>query len=176
MAPFGAQEFIMRLHARILLASCLVAGASPALAGTVNVSFVNRQAYADAGTTTWDEDANLQALARHIQYLGQRYLPPNQVMKVEVLDVDLAGTVRSLIRRGGDVRVVRGKADFPRLHLKYAIEVDGRPQRTGDEWLSDLTYTGGLSSSYRNEPLYYEKRMLDAWFKARFVENRAAAG
>ena len=165
----------MRLHARTLLVSCLIAGASTAMAGTVEVSFVDRQSYSDAGTSRWDEDTNLQVLARYLQNLGQRYLPADQVLKIEVLDVDLAGTVRPS-RQGGDVRVVRGKADFPRLHLKYAIEAGGKVQRTGDEWLSDLTYTGGLSSSYRDQPLYYEKRMIDAWFKARFVQGPAIAG
>jgi len=165
----------MRPQARTLLVSCLVAGASTGMAGAVDVSFVNRQSYADAGTSTWDEDTNLQVLARHLQNLGLRYLPADQVLRIEVLDVDLAGTVHPS-RRGGDLRVVRGKADFPRLHLKYAIEAGGKVQRTGDEWLSDLTYTGGPPSSYRDQPLYYEKRMIDAWFKARFLQGPASAG
>jgi hypothetical protein len=165
----------MRPHAQAFLVSCLIAGTTAAVAGTVEVTFVNRQSYSDAGTSTWDEDANLQILARHLQSLGQRYLPADQLLKIEVLDVDLAGTVRPS-RHGGDLRVVRGKADFPRLHLKYAIEASGKMQRTGDEWLSDVTYTSGLPSSYRDQPLYYEKRMLDAWFKARFVQGPASAG
>jgi hypothetical protein len=166
---------MMRLHVRTLLAACLVAGPQAAMAGTVEVSFVNQQSYTDAGTSSWDEDANLQVLARHLQSLAQRYLPADQVLRIEVLDVDLAGTARPS-RQGGDLRVVRGKADFPRLHLKYTIEGGGKAQRTGDEWLSDLTYTGGLSSSYRDQPLYYEKRMIDAWFKARFLQGPGSAG
>ena len=164
----------MRLCPRTLLFSSLVGAACAAMAGTVNVSFVNPTAYADAGTRQDEENGNLQSLARYLQALGQRYLPASQALKVEVLDVDLAGTVRPT-RRGEDVRIVRGRADFPRLHLQYTLEADGKPVRSGDEWLNDLTYTGGLSSYRKSEPLYYEKHMLEAWFKARFVEQRAAA-
>jgi hypothetical protein len=152
-----------------------IAGAAlTATAGTVNVSFVNPTAYSDAGTYRDQENDNLQSLARYLQALGQQYLPPNQALKVEVLDVDLAGTVRPT-RRGDEVRIVRGKADFPRMHLQYTLEADGKPVRSGNEWLNDLTYTGGLTTYRKSEPLYYEKHMLEAWFKARFVEQRAAA-
>ncbi len=158
---------------RTLLAACLLAGVSGAMAGTVAVSFVNAPSYSDAGSSSQDEQANLQAIARHLQGLGQG-LPANHVLKVEVLDVDLAGTVRPLQRGGVDLRVIRGGADFPRIELQYTLEVDGKPQRSAREALTDLDYARGLTGARKPEALYYEKRMLDRWFKARFAQPAAA--
>ena len=166
----------MRFRTRTVLLSFLIPVACASMAATVEVSFVKAASYTDAGTTQWDEDANLQALARHLQGPGQRLLPANQVLKVEVLDVDLAGAVRPARHGAGDVRVLRGNADYPRIHLKYTLEADGVAQGSGTEWVTDLDYAHGVPSWRDSEPLYYEKRMLDRWFKTRFVDGRAGAG
>lgn len=166
----------MRFRTRTALLAIVMPAASVAFAGTVEVSFVQPTSYVDAGSTKWDEDANLKALATHLQGLGQRLLPANQVLKVEVLDVDLAGTVRPAARGAAEVRVLRGGADYPRIHLQYTLQADGMAPRSGKEWLTDLNYSRGLARRGDSEPLYYEKRMLGDWFKARFVDGRAGGG
>ena len=166
----------MRFRAQTLLVSILLPAAAAAMAGTVEVSFVTGAVYTDAGSTRWDEDANLKALASHLQGLGQRLLPANQALKVEVLDVDLAGTVHPARHGGGDLRVLRGNTDYPRIQLKYTLETDGAAQRSGTEWITDMDYAHGVPRRRDSEPLYYEKRMLDRWFKDRFVDGRAGAG
>ena len=165
----------MRLHTRTLIASLFAAAASAAVAGTVSVSFVNTASYADAGTTAWDEEANLKTLAGHLEKLGQRGLPAGQVLKVEIRDVDLAGWVRPT-RDGSQVRVLRGRADEPRITLRYTLEENGKVLRSGEESIADKDYANGTFAGRDSASLYYEKRMLDAWFKARFVEGRASAG
>ena len=166
----------MRLDSRALLLSCITATvASTAAAGTVTVSFVNAPGFSDAGSTPWEEKSNLHALAQHLQGLGQRLLPADQVLKVEVLDVDLAGTMRPSRRAGADLRIVRGGADWPRINLRYTLEVNGKPWRSGEESVADMNYSNGLVGVRGSEPLHYEKHMLDAWFKARFAERSAAA-
>lgn len=157
-----------------LTAVCLALAATAAGAGTAQVSFVNATSFEDAGATSWEEQANLQALAMHLQGLAQRVLPAGQHLKVEVLDVDLAGTVRPSVR-GSSVRVLRGGADWPRIHLRYTLEADGKALARGDERLKDMDYARGLSSVRDSQSLYSEKRMLDAWFKARFGEGPVAA-
>lgn len=152
----------------------LAAAAPAATAGTVAVSFVNAPSFEDAGTTSWEEQANLKALAEHLQGLGRRMLPPNQVLKVEVTDVDLAGSRRPT-RLGSEIRVLRGGADWPRINLRYTLEVDGKPVRSGEERVADLDYARGISKYRESQSLYYEKRMLDDWFKARFADGNAAA-
>ena len=157
-----------------LSAACLALAATAAGAGTAQVSFINVPSFEDAGSTSWEEQANLQALATHLESLAQRMLPAGQQLKVEVLDVDLAGTVRPSVR-GSSVRVLRGGADWPRIHLRYTLEADGKAVASGDERIADLNYARGLSGARDSQSLYYEKRMLDAWFKARFGEGTVAA-
>ena len=165
----------MRLFKPALLLSCLAASAvSAALATPVDVSFVNPPGFADAGSTAWERDANLRTLAEHLQALGARYLSADQVLKVEVLDVDLAGTMRPSLRAGRDLRVVRGGADWPRITLRYSLEGGGQPGLSGEESLADLDYSHRFTGQRATRPLHYEEHMLDVWFKARFVERRAA--
>jgi hypothetical protein len=155
------------LRTSILLA-CSVFAASSALAGSVDVRFIDPASYGLQGSTRADEDITLQALAQHLQQLGARYLPADQTLKVEVQDVVLAGNVR-LSHTGVPIRVVRGNADFPQIKLKYTLEANGRPLRSGEEWVKDIDYARGYQSTRATEPLHYEKRMLDVWFKERFA-------
>lgn len=52
----------------------------------------------------------------------------------------------------------------------------GKETARGEEWLSDFDYLRGLSGRIGVEALHDEKRMLDAWFKERFVDGAAAPG
>ncbi|MEQ1807547.1 MAG: DUF3016 domain-containing protein [Burkholderiaceae bacterium] len=163
----------MRHRWRAVLLSCVMAVAGPAsAAGTVTVSFSSLSKYADAGATRWEEDGNLKALAEHLQALGRRFLRDGEVLKIEVLDVDLAGTPRPSRRSGSQVRIVKGGADWPRVGLRYSLEVNGVAVRSADESVVDLNYTRGLSGSRGTEPLAYEKNMLEKWFKASFAEGK----
>ena len=167
----------MKHQPRALFLACFIAVAgSASAAGTATVSFIDVSRYSDAGTTHWDDDANLKTLAKYIEGLGTRYLHDGQVLKVELLDVDLAGAARPSRRDGSNLRIVKGRADFPRIGLRYTLEEDGKPVRSGEESVADLDYTHGLVGGARNyDSLYYEKHMLEKWFRASFAEGRAAA-
>ncbi|MES2999899.1 MAG: DUF3016 domain-containing protein [Pseudomonadota bacterium] len=157
---------------RTLTALALLAGLGcAAQAGAVTVSFTNPDMYIDASTSRWDEKANLQALATHLQRLGERWLPANQSLKIEVMDVDLAGAVHPSRIDGSPLRTVRGRTDWPKVNVRYILETDGQAVRTSEEWVSDINYARGLPRASSNEPLYYEKRMLEVWFKGRFAQG-----
>jgi hypothetical protein len=150
------------------MASCALAlAATAATAGPVDVSFVDSVRFADAGTTRWDEEGNLKALAAHLQALGQRYLPSGQALKVEVLDVDLAGTSYPTSR--GNIRVASGRADLPRITVRYSLQGGDQVLRQGEETVTDLDYMHHLRDASENESLRHEKRMLTQWFQARFA-------
>jgi hypothetical protein len=165
----------MRFHPQAVLAALVVAGLCASVhAGEVKVSFARQSGYTDAGQSPWDEQATIEALAKHLRTLGQRLLPADQVLKIEVLDVDLAGAVRPSRRAGQPLRIVNGGADGPRIKLRYALETPGQALLSGEESVTDMDYAHGLGASRASEPLRYEKHMLDTWFKARFVERRAS--
>jgi hypothetical protein len=157
----------MKVRTAILL-SCSALAASAAIAGTVDVKFDDPASYGIQDRTRADEEATLQALAQHLQQLGARYLPAGQTLRVEVQDVVLAGHVRPS-RSGVPLRIVRGDSDFPQMKLRYTLEANGRPIRSGDEWLKDMNYSRGWQSARASDPLHYEKHMLDEWFRERFA-------
>ena len=158
-----------------LLALC-GAAASVQAAGTVEVSFLEPARYSDAGRDPAESRRNEDTLARHLESLGQRFLAAGQVLKIDVLDVDLAGTVRPSRRGTGDIRIVRGGADAPHIHVRYTLREGGQVVRSAEETVTDLSYLAHANTPPTGDPLRLEKRMLDDWFKARFVEKKALAG
>jgi len=152
-----------------LLALTFGLAQAAAVAGTVDVSFVKPQTYADAGQWQRDISATQTRIQQYLQLLGQRYLPDGQLLRIEVLDVDRAGWMRHVPHRVDDIRVIRNGADWPRIKLRYALEADGQSIRSGEETLADLDYAGRFSVYHADDPMRYEKRMLEDWFKARFA-------
>ncbi len=138
-------------------------------AGTVEVSYVKPQAFADIGLGQIDRDRTLVELDRVFQALAAK-LPDGRTLKLVVTDVDLAGELEF----GGwrpDLRVVRGRADWPRMTLDYSLLQDGRVLQAGVARLSDPGYTFGLQTIRQDEPLRYERRMIDQWFDKTFMGN-----
>ncbi len=153
--------------------SCVCAGlvlaSAGSQAGTVNVAYVHPEAYTDARDWNRDTDENLKTLTEHFQWLGQKYLPPDQRLQIEVLDVDLAGSLRPS-SRWGMVRVVGKPLDWPQIKLRYRLESNGKLLASGEESLSDMAYALHLDSYTGRQPLSQEKRMLKTWFRSRLVK------
>ena len=144
-------------------------------AGTAEVSWINPQRFADIGVSQGEDRNNMRTLANYLQVLAQRTLPRDQVLKVEVLDVDLAGTV-GFSRRGSAVRVVHDRADYPRITLRYSLaDARGRVIRTAEESIVDQDFTRGIDGAHDWSDLYYEKHMLRNWFRARFGDEQRAS-
>jgi hypothetical protein len=155
---------------RIALAALALAG-SAAFAGTAEVRFIHPEQFADLGTYRSDDQANMDTLGHYVQQLA-RQLPPDQVLKVDVLDVDLAGEPRDI--RDGRIRVARD-ASFPVIRLRYTLESGGRVLRSGEERLTDLNYRHHIrEAGYSTTSLYYEKHMLADWFRREFAPDRQA--
>lgn len=86
-----------RLRSFALFVSAFLATASPCLAA-VEVVFLHPEAYSDAslynGYGAKGQEPALRGIREHLQRLGERYLKPGDSLKVEVLDIDLAGRFR----------------------------------------------------------------------------------
>ena len=165
-----------RLLPTLTFLGSLVAAAAPAHAaeGAVEVNFIAAARYADAGRNPAEATRNEATLAQFLQRLGARHLSPGRVLRIDVLDLDLAGTVRPGSGRG-EVRVDKGGADGPRIRLHYALLDGGKVVASGDESLTDLDHL--RRSDYGlADPLRHEKRLLQRWFQDRFVDLKAPAG
>ena len=91
-----------------------------------------------------------------------------QTLKIDVLDVDLAGEPHHGAR-AHDVRVLRGRADWPRIQLRYTLDAPDEVARSGEATIRDLAYLQHVAVGYSSdEPLRYERRMLDEWFRFQF--------
>jgi len=139
---------------------------------TVTVSFTNPENYTDIGWYRDEPNTEMKEIEAHLKKLGERYLPPNQLLKIEVLDIDLAGTLNLSRRFGQGVRIVRGKADWPRIKLHYVLEAGGRALVDQQEDVADMGYLQRPSRLNSNQSLSYEKQMLEVWFRQRFAAQK----
>jgi hypothetical protein len=128
----------------------------------VTVSYYQPEQYGEVPFATWERDQVLKDLTAHFDKLGQG-LPPGQDLKVEVLDLRLAGRLRP--RAGREIRVLTGRADWPTMHIRYSTEAGGKVISSGESTLSDMSYMDRASRYFDGDSLRYEKHMIDVWFK-----------
>ncbi|MET0855202.1 MAG: DUF3016 domain-containing protein [Telluria sp.] len=157
---------------RLVLTGMLVAAAGGASAG-VTVAFANPDNFRDMPFSASDRADVLKELTEHFESLGKD-LPPGYDLRVEVLDLDLAGELRPSFRGNDEVRVLRGAADWPRMQLRYTLESNGQVISRGEEALSDMTYLNRNARYAETDKLRYEKRMINEWFKEKFAAPKAA--
>lgn len=156
--------FIRKLGLVVGLLAC-AAGATAA----ASVTYINPEKMTDVPRFSSDRESMEMIFRDHLNQLASQ-LPAGQELKVEFLDIDLAGDVfpRVPVR---DIRVMKGRADWPRMHLRYSIEQDGKVLRSGDRELADPNYLMG-SRSYNQDLYGHEKQMLDDWFRKEIVPAR----
>lgn len=143
----------------LLVCSLLASGSASA---AVTVTYANQDKMTDVPRNQDDREAMEAQLLEHFDTLSAR-LPAGQTMKVEILDIDLAGEVfpRVAIQHA---RVFQGRADWPHIHLRYSIEQDGKVLRSGERRLTDMSYLMGFSR-YQGDLYAHEKHLLDDWFR-----------
>jgi hypothetical protein len=149
----------------ILIATLASAAAT---AGTVEVRFIEPDKFADARDGVHSREDVLKTLEERLKQLGGKRLPPSQTLQIEVLDIDLAGDAfpRVALR---DTRVLRGRADWPRMHLRYTLREGDKVIKSGEDRIADMNYLTGTLRVNQDAPFPYEKRMLDNWFDERIV-------
>lgn len=146
------------------LAAALVCAAGAAFAGPATVTFANPDNFADMPREASGREQILADLTEHFSALAGK-LPAGQELKVEVLDLDLAGRSWPGMWGGRDLRVLEGGADWPHIKLRYTITQDGKVVKSGEETVQNMDYLWRLNRYSSGDSLRYEKQMLDTWFK-----------
>jgi Protein of unknown function (DUF3016) len=136
-------------------------------AGTVQCTFVNPEKFADIRDRTYSAEQNLKSLEQIVLSVAAPYVADGQTLKVEILDVDLAGEVRPG-GRAWDVRVLRGRADWPRITLRWTLDGAGQAPKSGEAVVQDMSYLMRTPPAAADTSLFYERRMLGEWFKEQF--------
>jgi len=152
-----------------IAAALALAAASASASASAMVTYIDADKMTDVPRNQSERESMEQIFNEHLAKLSEK-LPPGQVLKVEFLDIDLAGDVfpRVAIR---DVRVMKGQADWPRMHFRYSIEQDGKVIASGERRIQDPSYQ--LSTGPNNQELYgYEKKMLADWFRKDILHAR----
>ncbi|MES2609319.1 MAG: DUF3016 domain-containing protein [Pseudomonadota bacterium] len=163
-----------RLLAAGLLAACAAVTATGAAAGTADVAFIAPEKYTDASyshpvANESDRAQVLRDVEQHLQRLATRGLAASDTLKIEVLDIDLAGHFPPLGVVGSDVRVVTDITG-PHIKLRYRLVRDGSaPVSGGEDTLSDLNFMVPSNRYPSGDRLRYEKALLDRWFEKRFA-------
>lgn len=141
----------------------LLALSAGAASAAVNVTYVHPEKFYDLPFATWERDEMLGQITDYFKELGKA-LPAGQDLRIEVTDFDPAGRLIPNARAGRDLRVLTGRADWPRMELRYAIEQNGQVIKSGEAKLADMNYQQSSISISDSEPLRYEKKMIDDWF------------
>lgn len=152
----------MRLMTQTVLAGLVTLLASSAALAEVTVTYVKPDEYTDMPFSPYDRERTLKDFSAYFATLNKK-LPEGQTLKIEVLDIDLAGRLYPR-RAADDIRVMTGGADWPRMHLRYTLEENGQVLRSGDEQISSMNYQWNRTSYFDNDAMRYEKQMLDDWF------------
>lgn len=150
------------------LLAVLLASVGMAQGGSgVEVRFVQPERFADAEESPLDRERVLAELAAFLQKQAGKRLGPDQRLLIEVLDLNLAGEIQPVGRQLDRVRVLR-TVSWPAMELRFVLSQSGAVLRQGQVRLSDMTYLDGLARPMADEPLPYEKRMLDEWLSREF--------
>lgn len=136
----------------------------------VKVSYAHPEKFADMPFSAIDREQVLKELTEHFSKLA---LPAGVDMKIEVLDLNLAGRLHMASRLPHEVRVLKGEADWPTMRLRYSLERDGKVVGSGEENLSNMMYMNRLNRYSSGDTLRYEKQMVDDWFKDKIQERIA---
>jgi hypothetical protein len=163
---------ILSLTAIATIATLTFAAATSATAatesndpGALTVTFVHPEAYTDASRTeNYGSDPHvLDDIRRHLEKLAARQLPPGYTLAIDVLDVDLAGYI-DWRYASGNIRVIRD-ATWPRMTLSYVLRHgDDVVASANAQRINSMNFAWGVNIYGYNDPLRYEKAMLDEWF------------
>ena len=169
----------------LLLAAALAAASMPALAagrtvldpdlphslptqGPVDVRWTDPAAFTElrhsgnrfeARRGTWVVD-----IAEHLRRAAERRLPAGERLEIEITDIRRAGNYEPW--RGIQYDHVRFLTDLypPRMAMRVRrIGADGTLLGERDVVLSDAAYLMGPGSGFDNDPLRFEKHMIDRW-------------
>jgi len=169
------RSLIMKKNALAkLAATVLLAGAGLQAMAAVEVEFVHPEKFVDYGNR-WgsgidDGDQFLKELKDALVQRGEAVLTQGQDMKIRVTDVKRAGEIQPFGHHMEMIRVVKPMYR-PSIDLAYVITEGGKTVREGKATLTDINFMDRFNRYFRSGALYYEKPMLDDWFKQEFGKD-----
>lgn len=148
--------------------------ASAAASADVQVNFIHPEQFSDTKDNHgFRQPEVLKDIEAYLVAQFDKRLPGRDV-RIDVLDVDLAGEVEPFLWRGEWLRVMR-QATSPSMALSWEVREAGKIVQQGKTRLRDMNYQDGFNVHYSGDSLRYEKRMIDRWLQREFGTAVAAA-
>jgi len=162
------------LAALLLLAPLALAAAN----ATVKMDWTDPAKFADTRqsmcTSSIKPEEWLADLARHVESRAAPRLAAGQRLEITITDIRRAGQCEPWRgAQASDIRIIK-EPYSPRIDLRYSlVDADGKVLREGTEQLRDLAFLqrGTMNA---NDPLRFEKRMLDDWLRREFDAKPAS--
>lgn len=162
------------MRCRSLLTGLLLGAIASCAYATVTITSGDPDRFTDASDRNTDPHDVVASLKRHLEALGQRYLAPDSSLTIRFLDIDRAG--RPFRDLPMELRIVNGKADQPCIELEWALGAPATAAPMHRERVCDSEFLRPVGPGYsEHDPLVYEKRMLEEWFRMRFAATRPTA-
>jgi len=148
------------------LVLALSASASLALAD-VEVRFIEPEKFSDASAdfSRRERAPVLDGIKAHLEKLGAQL--PGKNLKFEISNIDLAGDWEPVGPRMEMIRVLRGVSS-PAIELSYVLSEKGKALQSGKIRLHDMAYMSSFNRYPDSDPIRYERRMIDNWFREEF--------
>jgi hypothetical protein len=158
----------------LVIAAALAAGSVVASAdeksSNVTVAFHEADKFTDVrshfGGDT--DEGYLKMLSQHLQRSADKRLAPGHKLEVTFTDIDLAGDYLPSAAQNQDIRVIR-EIYIPRMKLSFRLlDENGKVINEGERRLSNMDFMNDLRLIGRNDPLFYDKNLLDDWINKEF--------
>lgn len=147
--------------------------------GPVSVSWADPAQFTDIrySPNKWEAERGtwVQDLAEYLRKQASKALQPGQTLQVHIIDIQRAGEYEPWHGPSADhIRIMKDIYP-PRLTLEFTLrDADGRIVRQGQRKLIDMNYLTG-ARPMDNDPLRYEKRMIDQWIHREFRDQAPTA-
>ena len=158
----------MKLLLKSAVALALLVALLPLAQATVEVQLVHPEKFSD-GLDRWDSqrDELMKGLAAHLQATAAKVVPAAQTLKIEVLDLNLAGEMKPFGPSHEMVRVMN-QVSVPSMQVHYVLSQGDQVLREGSDRLVDLDYLNRFNRYWENDSLRFDKPMVDDWVAKEF--------
>ena len=87
-------------------------------------------------------------------------MPAQQTLRINLLDIDLAGEARPMAGMARDLGERKGRADWPQMHLRYTLSDGGQVIASGHKQWSDTAHRSHAVRPGSGEALPHQPALL----------------
>ena len=171
-------KFALSASFAVLLATGSLSVASPtAGASRIEVAYDHPENFTDLKDSEYGNDkvrvAYMRELTERLQSRASHYLADGQKLSVTITDIDMAGEFEPWRGpRFTDVRIVKDIYP-PRISLSFKLtDANGVVIKEDKRELSNISFQMTPTLGFRDDPLRYEKELLDDWMRQEFRETK----